>query len=161
MNEKQALVSCIMPTYNRREFVPHAIRYFLRQDYENKELIIIDDGSDAVNDLIPDTPTIRYFRLDQKITLGAKLNLACKYAKGEIIANWDDDDWYAARRLQYQVDALQHNETSVCGINNLLYYDLRNKNGYQYIYPPEHRTWLAGSSLCYLKNYGTVTISRI
>ena len=41
----QPLVSCIMPTYNRREFVPLAIRYFLRQDYANKELIIIDDGT--------------------------------------------------------------------------------------------------------------------
>jgi len=47
------VVSCIMPTYNRRKFVPQAIRYFLRQSYEPKELLIIDDGSDPVNDLVP------------------------------------------------------------------------------------------------------------
>jgi glycosyltransferase involved in cell wall biosynthesis len=41
---KQRLVSCIMPTFNRRAFVPQAIRYFLRQDFEHKELIIVDDG---------------------------------------------------------------------------------------------------------------------
>lgn len=149
--QQQPLVSCVMPTYNRREFVPHAIRYFLRQDYENKELIIIDDGTDAIMDLIPDTPTIRYFRLDQKITLGAKLNLACTYATGNIIANWDDDDWYASWRLRYQIESLQDGKTNVCGINHLLYYDLRNKNAYQYIYPPDQRTWLLGSSLCYTK----------
>lgn len=152
MNEKQQpFVSCIMPTYNRRQFVPHAIRYFLRQDYENKELIIIDDGTDKVSDLVPDIDFIRYFRIDKKITLGAKLNLACEYARGTIIANWDDDDWYAERRLTYQVSVLQNGQTELCGINILLYYDLEAKIAYQYIYPKDQRAWLLGSSLCYRK----------
>ncbi|BAV06591.1 Methyltransferase domain-containing protein [Filimonas lacunae] len=145
------LVSCIMPTYNRREFVPDAIRYFLRQDYTHKELIIIDDGTDAVQDLVPQHPAIRYYRLDNKITLGAKLNMACQYAAGPIIVNWDDDDWYAERRLRYQVDALQQANTDVCGINQLLYYDLRHKTAYKYSYPVDQRVWLLGSSLCYTK----------
>lgn len=151
LSDNLPLVSCIMPTYNRRAFVPHAIRYFLRQEYQNKELIIIDDGTDPIGDLIPDHAAIRYIRLDQKITLGAKLNLACKHALGKIIANWDDDDWYAARRLTYQVQALQNEGTEVCGINHLLYFDLSSKHALQYIYPPDQRTWLAGSSLCYTK----------
>lgn len=33
------LISCIMPTYNRRTFAPRAIVYFLRKDYASKELI--------------------------------------------------------------------------------------------------------------------------
>src|SRR5882757_1672978 len=148
---KQPLVSCIMPTYNRRPFVSHAIRYFQRQEYGNKELIILDDGTDNVQDLIPEAENIRYFRLDKKLNLGAKLNLACSYAKGDIIANWDDDDWYAERRLQYQVDALIGEQIDVCGINNLLYYDLRNKLAYRYVYPVNQRTWLLGSSLCYTR----------
>jgi len=145
------MVSCIMPTYNRREFIPNAIRYFLRQDYDNKELIIIDDGTDNIADLVPDSPMIRYYRLDQKISLGAKLNLAAAYANGDIIANWDDDDWYAMRRLKYQVSALQQAQTDVCGINHLLYYDLQKQNAYQYIYPANQRVWLLGSSLCYTR----------
>ncbi len=145
------LVSCIMPTYNRREFVPRAIKYFLRQDYDNKELIIIDDGSDPVEDLVPDLPGIRYFRHDRKITLGAKLNTACQHAEGGIIVNWDDDDWYAPWRLKYQVESLQQQQAGVCGINKLLYYDFKNRKAYQYIYPPDQRKWLLGSSLCYTK----------
>lgn len=147
----QPLVSCVMPTYNRREFVPHAIRYFLRQDYPSKELIVIDDGADAVSDLVPDLPGIRYFRLDSKITLGAKLNLACEYAKGNIIVNWDDDDWYAPWRLRYQVENMAGADTDVCGINRLLYLDLGSKNAFQYTYPSNQRVWLLGSSLCYTK----------
>ena len=40
-----SVASCIMPTYNRWRFVLQAIKYFLRQDYEPKELIIIDGGT--------------------------------------------------------------------------------------------------------------------
>ncbi|MDB5148551.1 MAG: glycosyltransferase, partial [Mucilaginibacter sp.] len=89
--DENPLVSCIMPTYNRREFIPHAIHYFLRQDYPNKELIIIDDGTDVIRDIVPDIENIRYYYLDSKITLGAKLNMACDYAQGNILINWDDD----------------------------------------------------------------------
>jgi len=140
-----------MPTYNRRAFVPHAIRYFLRQDYHHTELIIIDDGTDNVSELIPDIENIRYYRLDKKITLGAKMNLACSYARGNIIANWDDDDWYSERRLSYQVNALQQRGVAVCGINDLFYFDIRNKQGFRYIYPANQRVWLLGSSLCFTK----------
>lgn len=140
-----------MPTYNRRAFVHHAIRYFLLQDYPNKELIIIDDGTDNITDLVPVHEDIRYFRLENKITLGAKLNMACEYARGEIIANWDDDDWYSDKRLSAQVSALQEPGISICGINRLLYYDFRNRRGYQYVYPSNMRVWLLGSSLCYTR----------
>jgi len=149
MNE--VFVSCIMPTYNRRAFVPHAIRYFMRQDYPLKELIIIDDGTDNIADLVPDDPSIRYYSLSSRITLGAKLNLACEYARGSVIVNWDDDDWYAPGRLTYQVRALDGGGTSVCGINKLLYFDVVRKQAFQYVYPPEQRVWLLGSSLCYKK----------
>ncbi|GGA88581.1 glycosyltransferase [Puia dinghuensis] len=150
---QQPFLSCIMPTYNRREFVPHAIRYFLRQGYEAKELIIIDDGEDPVTDLVPEAENIRYYRFPRKMTLGAKLNLACGYARGDIIAHWDDDDWYAVRRLQYQVESLLHAQTDICGINRLLYYDLRHHRAHQYVYPSDQRVWLIGSSLCYRKKF--------
>jgi glycosyltransferase involved in cell wall biosynthesis len=150
--DAQPLVSCIMPTYNRRRFVPHAIEYFLRQDYPNKELIVVDDGSDPVRDLMPDDSRIRYIQLDKKRTLGAKLNLACDTAQGDIIAHWDDDDWYAPRRLRYQVDALAQEGIELCGLNRLLYYDLLTGRGFQYVYPMQQRMWLLGSELCYFKH---------
>ncbi len=147
------LVSCVMPTYNRRSFIPQAIQYFQRQDYSNKELIIVDDGSDCIVNLIPDVPEIKYVRLEQRITLGEKLNLACKGASGTFIANWDDDDWYSPNRLTYQVEALKNNNAKVCGINKLLYYDLKDGQAYQYTYPDDQRKWLLGSSLCYLRSH--------
>ena len=150
--DEPPLVSCVMPTYNRRKFVPLAIRYFQRQEHPNKELIIVDDGTDCIEDLVPAQSDIKYIRLNGKITLGEKLNIACRNASGSIVANWDDDDWYAPRRLQYQVNELLKNNTEVCGINQLLYYDLSNNQAYEYKYPADQRKWLLGSSLCYLRS---------
>jgi glycosyltransferase involved in cell wall biosynthesis len=90
------LISCIMPTYNRRSFVPQAIFYSLHQNYPNKELIIVDDGDDAVGDLVPADERIRYIRSPGRQSIGLKRNLACEEARGSIIAYWDDDDWYAS-----------------------------------------------------------------
>jgi glycosyltransferase involved in cell wall biosynthesis len=56
------LVSCLMPTADRREFIPCAIRCFKNQDYENLELIILDDGEQEIRDLIPSDPRIRYIQ---------------------------------------------------------------------------------------------------
>jgi len=69
--------------------------------------------------------------------------------------HWDDHDWYAERRLQYQVDALIGEPIDVCGINNLLYYDLRNKLAYRYVYPANQRTWLFGQLPVLTRNCGT------
>src|SRR5262249_22793780 len=112
----QPLVSCIMPTADRRLFVSQAIRYFLRQDYPRCELIVVDDGVDAVADAMPPDPRIRYVRLDGKHTVGAKRNLACTEARGEIIVHWDDDDWMAHWRLSYQVANLLQEQADICGL---------------------------------------------
>ena len=141
------LISCILPTYNRRGFLPHAIHYFLRQDYPNRELLIVDDGPDAVGDLVPVDPRIRYLRLPKKITLGAKLNLCCAETRGPFIAQWDDDDWYGADRLSRQMQAMRRTNAEVCGIGDLLYYDLARGTGHRYIYPPHERPWVLGASL--------------
>jgi glycosyltransferase involved in cell wall biosynthesis len=107
-----------MPTYNRRAFLPLALRHFRAQDYPDKELIIVDDGSDAVSDLVRDAPDVRYMRLSTRASIGAKRNLACQHARGEIIAHWDDDDWYAPDRLRYQIAPILMNTADMTGLEN-------------------------------------------
>jgi glycosyltransferase involved in cell wall biosynthesis len=51
-----------MPPADRRRFVPQAIAQFLHQDYEHRELIVLDDGVQSVEDLMPDDPRVRYVR---------------------------------------------------------------------------------------------------
>jgi glycosyltransferase involved in cell wall biosynthesis len=142
-----------MPTCDRRFFVPQSIRYFLRQDYPNRELIVVDDGTDSIADLIPQESRIRYLRLPRRHSIGAKRNLACEQAAGEVIAHWDDDDWMADWRLSYQVNSLAAAEgKSVCGLAGLLYFDPRLRHSWLYTYPEGERRWVAGNTLCYRKD---------
>ncbi len=125
-------VSCIMPTRDRRPFVGQSIRYFLRQDYPDAELVIVDDGVDPVADLVPDDPRIRYARPDTALSIGAKRNLGCAMARGELVAHWDDDDWMAPHRLRRQVEVLLGTGAGVCGLVDLLYYGPLDGDGWLY-----------------------------
>lgn len=148
----QSLVSCIMPTRNRRAFITQSIWYFLRQDYPEKELIIVDDGTDAIGDLLPEDERIRYIRLEHPATIGEKRNIACQASCGEFIAHWDDDDWYAPERLSTQVAALRDTGALLCGVRQILYYHLAAGEAWLFEYPTGMQPWLAGSSLLYQKD---------
>jgi glycosyltransferase involved in cell wall biosynthesis len=153
MSTTSIFVSCLLPTYNRRTFVPRAIEYFLRQDYPHKELLILDNGSDPVADLVPVDERIRYVRLEKRLSLGAKRNLAVEQARGNLLMHWDDDDWYAPRRIRYQVEALQAAGAEVCGLRQMLFHDIVTGRTWLYTYPPGARPWLAGGSLLYTRDF--------
>jgi glycosyltransferase involved in cell wall biosynthesis len=140
-----------MPTYNRRRFVPLAVRYFLRQDYPEKELVVVDDGTDCVEDLIPPDPRVRYVRTTGRARVGAKRNLACQSARGPIIAHWDDDDWAARTRLSTQIEILLSTGAGLCGAHSLVYVEPDARRAWQFTYPEDGRHWLVGSTLCYLR----------
>ena len=149
----EPLVSCIMPTYNRRAFVPHAVQGFLRQDYPHTELVVLDDGTDPIADCLPDDPRLRYIRLDRQSTIGAKRNRACTEARGDFIVHWDDDDWYPSWRLRVQVRALRDRGAEVCGSSRVFYYDAAADRAWLYQYSGAAGTWVAGNTLAYSKSY--------
>jgi hypothetical protein len=152
--EEEPLVSCLMPTANRRPFIAQAIYYFQRQRYRNRELIVVDDGEDAVADLIPDDPAIRYVRVDKRVTIGAKHNLACSMASGEICLHWDDDDWMADWRVAYQVRELQrHPVMTLSGLDRLYFYEPARDRAWEYQYGSRTPKWVSGATFCYRKQF--------
>ena len=153
VRSRTPLVSCVMPTANRRRFMPGAIAGFLRGDYPDAELVILDDGDDAVGDLVPVDPRVRYLRAARHRSLGAKRNAACEAANGEIILHHDDDDWYAPDRVRLQVEALQRSGADVCGLDRVLFYDPRVPAAWEYLYPIGGVPWVAGATLCYRRDY--------
>jgi glycosyltransferase involved in cell wall biosynthesis len=146
------LVSCIMPTRNRRPFVPKAIEYFLRQDYPHSELVILDDGDDRIADLIPDVPAVRYIALSQRLRLGPKRNAAIDASRGQIILHWDDDDWMDSARISRQVLALLAAEADICGTSKICFCDIESGLLSVYRYPQTERRWLYGATLCYRRS---------
>lgn len=152
------LVSCIMPTNNRREFIPLAIQSYLSQDWPEKELIVIDDGTDRVEELFDDVPGAKYlFYLEPnlpahrpKTPIGTKRNLACEMASGEVIVHWDDDDRSARNRISDQVRKLESSGKSVVGYNRIREASMFSGGMTEYAVPED---MACGTSLCYRRDY--------
>lgn len=143
------LVTCLMLTAGRRAFVPQAVRTFLRQTYERRELLVVDDGPDPVGDLLPDDDRVRYVHLGEALPVGAKRNRGVGRARGEVIVHWDDDDWYAPDRLRVQVEALRGSDAALCGVAEPLFYAPAQERAWRYVYPASRRPWVYGATLCY------------
>lgn len=149
---EQPLVSCIMPTRDRRAFAARAIASFLRQDYRHRELVVVDQGRDPVADLVPDGAPVRYLAVEAGQPLGRLRNLACAAAAGAVILHWDDDDWMAPWRISYQVDGLLRGDADLSGISRAYYLDVRDGSAWEYIYPEGRRPYVVDSTLCYWRS---------
>lgn len=145
------LVSCIMPTADRRAFIPRAVQAFLAQDYPALELVVLDDGADPVQDLLPADPRIRYLRGRSRQSIGDKRNAACDAAAGELIFHWDDDDWYPPGRVRRQVEAMRARGAGLSGTSRLHFLDRDAGEAWLYTYAGQERPWVAGATLGYWK----------
>lgn len=152
-------VSVLTPTYNRRRFLPHMIECYKSQTYphKNMEWIILDDGTDCVNDvfdtLAKDIPNLRYIRLNEKKLIGQKRNILNAEAKGEIIVAMDDDDFYSPERVSHVVEKFQQNpKIELAGASEIYMYYTDNKEIYKFgPYANNHAT---NGTMAYRKSYG-------
>ena len=147
VDSKLPFVSVCTPTFNRRPFVEMMIKCFDSQDYpKNKmEWIIIDDGSDPIEDIVKSHPSVKYFKYDEKMTLGKKRNIMHKKASGDIIVYMDDDDYYPPERVSHAVERLMGNPNALCaGSSEMYIYFKENQDKCKMVqfgpYGPDHAT---------------------
>jgi glycosyltransferase involved in cell wall biosynthesis len=101
-------VSVIIPTYNRARLLGRAVRSVLAQNYQDFELIIVDDGStDDTEGLVKNlnSEKIRYLRHRQNKGASAARNTGISSARGEYIAFQDSDDEWMPDKLEKQMRA--------------------------------------------------------
>ena len=134
-DDKYPFVSVCTPTYNRRPFISAMLKCFDHQDYpkHRMEWIIVDDGTDKVEELVNDHPNVRYFKYDEKMTLGKKRNIVHDKSVGDILVYMDDDDYYPPQRVSHAVDMLQKNPQALCaGCSELYIYFKHIQKMYQF-----------------------------
>jgi glycosyltransferase involved in cell wall biosynthesis len=141
--QKQPFVSICTPTFNRRPFIPIIIKCFENQTYprDKMEWIIIDDGTDKIEDLVAHLPYVKYFKYDEKMTLGKKRNVLNEKAEGDIIVYMDDDDYYPPERVKHAVDTLRNSKALCAGSSAMFIYFKHINKMYQFgPYGPNHST---------------------
>jgi glycosyltransferase involved in cell wall biosynthesis len=138
-----------MPTANRRKLLPLAIASFLSQDWPDKELIVIDDSPFPEGDLFVNVAGCTYLHT-AKMTIGAKRNLACEMASGDVILHFDSDDWSAPGRVRDQVERMVDSGKQVSGYHTLLFWNTLTSRAYKYVGSPDYS---CGTALCYSKSF--------
>ena len=102
-------VAVVMTVFNGEKYLNESLQSLLRQDLENWELIVIDDGStDSTSKILQNysDPRIRIIYLNDHIGRTPALNLAVKNASTEYLAVLDADDLSHPLRLKRQVEYL-------------------------------------------------------
>lgn len=144
INSHLPFVSVCTPTFNRRPFIPGMIKCFDNQTYpkDRIEWIIIDDGTDKIEDLVQDHPSVKYYKYDTKLKLGKKRNMMHDKSKGDILVYMDDDDYYPPERISHAVEKLQSDNKVLCAGSSEIYIYFKHINKmYQFgPYGPNHAT---------------------
>lgn len=103
------LVSIVIPVYNGSRYLREAIDSALNQTYQNREVIVINDGSrdDGKTEEIARSygERIRYFAKENG-GVATALNLGITKAKGEYISWLSHDDAYTPVKLANQMNFL-------------------------------------------------------
>jgi glycosyltransferase involved in cell wall biosynthesis len=104
------LVSVIMPTFNRREFLPAAIESLRNQSFADWELIIADDGSDTDTrsylQSVHAPPRVTVIWLSHSGRPSVVRNAAMRAARGQYVAFLDSDDLWLPGKLERQIASL-------------------------------------------------------
>jgi len=141
---KYPFVSVCTPTFNRRPFIPFMIKCFEHQTYPKDKLewIIIDDGTDKIEDLVAHLKYVKYYKYDEKLTLGKKRNLSNEKSTGEIIVYMDDDDYYPPERISHAVERLKNNPNALCAGSSAMFIYFKHINKMLQFgpYGPNHAT---------------------
>ena len=137
-------VSVCTPTFNRRPFVESMIQCFDHQTYpkDRMEWIIIDDGTDKIEDLVKSHPNVKYYSYDEKMPLGKKRNLMHDKSCGDIIVYMDDDDYYPPERVSHAVEVLVANPSILCAGSSEIYIYFKHLSKLMQFgpYAPNHAT---------------------
>jgi glycosyltransferase involved in cell wall biosynthesis len=96
------MVSVIITTYNRRSFLKAAVLSVLVQDYKDKEIIVVDDGStdDSLREL-EGFPVHYIWKKNGGIS--SARNKGIEVARGDYIAFLDVDDLWKKKKLSMQI----------------------------------------------------------
>ncbi len=105
-----ALVSVVIPNYNRAADLRRALAAVIRQTWQQWEVLVVDNHStDNVAQVIGSLqePRIRMLSVHNHGVIALSRNVGVAHAAGTYVAFLDSDDWWAPRKLELSMRALE------------------------------------------------------
>jgi len=126
------IVSIVIPTNSRPEFLENALSMINKQDYIDNiaEVVVVDDSFPNLQFSIEKERKIReemkpkliYLRIDHTISIGEKRNIGNSHITSEYILHWDDDDYYNTTRVSKQMEPVINNQADITILPHKLTY---------------------------------------
>jgi len=143
--KNQSLVSVIILSYNKAQYLKEAIGSVLFQGFHDFEIIVINDASEdntenIVKDLMEKDSRIRYFKNETNLGIVKSRNLALSFCEGEYVAVLDSDDiWIDKDKLKKQVEFMENNPDYVLSGGMAKVIDENGKETGKIIYQKEDK----------------------
>lgn len=101
-------ISCVIPTYNRNEFLIEAINCALRQTAPPDEIIIVNNGAGRVQ--LPENiaKKVTVYNIVANAGASQARNFGAVLAKGDYLAFLDDDDLWSETYLENVAEAIKN-----------------------------------------------------
>lgn len=110
IENKEPLVSIVIPFYNFKDWLIEAVQSVLNQTYTNYEIIIVNDGSNIeIEDIKLLSDKIEIINQNNKGAAGAR-NTGMKCSRGQYIAFLDSDDFWHPEKIDRQLKFMMLNE---------------------------------------------------
>ncbi len=111
----QDKVSIIVPVYNAQNYIEQTINSVLNQDYENWELLLVENGSvDDSVELIRqfEDPRIKLIVMEGNVGAANARNEGMKQADGRYVSYLDADDLWQKNKLSLQINFMKEKEAA-------------------------------------------------
>jgi glycosyltransferase involved in cell wall biosynthesis len=113
------LVSVIVPTYNRPQFLPMALETIRRQDYPAIETIVVNNGGENVDAIVARLPNARVVNHERMERIATVWNAGIASARGRDLALLPDDDAFFPTHVSTLVAALERTGAGAANANFL------------------------------------------
>jgi glycosyltransferase involved in cell wall biosynthesis len=155
-------VSILMPSYNRRKFLPLITNNLINMDYDKSklELCIFDDGMEPLftDETLKQTrkllsPLKIVYKYDKKKRdIGVKRNMLVKMSKHKICIMMDDDDIYFSSYIKHSVETLKNTKAGLVGSNSMLFI-YPNHNYKMSTIQCDAKRQIHEATMCFTKKY--------
>jgi len=139
IEDKQVMISVIIPVYNIESYITRCIESILNESYKKTELLLINDGSTDGSGSICDKfanrdSRVKVFHQENKGVSAAR-NLGIHKAKGKWIIFVDGDDWIEENSLRKLIDTYPNSNLDILVARSFIN-DGNNVGKEQYVFEP-------------------------
>lgn len=113
------IVSVITPVYNVEKVIRRTMDSMLAQEYENLEIVLVDDCSKdnsaaVIAEYIAKYPNIVYYRQEKNEGAAVARNTALQLARGRYVAFLDSDDMWCEGKIKKQLAFMKEKDAAIC-----------------------------------------------